>query len=97
MRRRLVLSTLAVVVVVMVVLLAPVLVVVNAAARVDEQNGLYARIAIIAVFALAAAGMLAAVPVTDSCPQTRVLCPGKSSSYESHGRLPITFIDSCPV
>ncbi|MFN3256142.1 MAG: sensor histidine kinase [Ilumatobacter sp.] len=61
MRRRLVLSTLAVVVVVMAVLLAPVALVVNAAADPDEQNGLFARIAVIAVFALAAAAALSAV------------------------------------
>ncbi len=59
MRRRLVLSTIAVVVIVMVVLIAPVVVVVSSSADTDEQPGLYARIAIVAVFALAAAALLA--------------------------------------
>lgn len=61
MRRRLVLSTIAVVIVVMTVLLLPVILVVNATAEPDDQAGVYARIAVIAVFALAAAAMLAAV------------------------------------
>ena len=61
MRRRLVLSTLAVVVVVMVVLLAPVFAVVSDAADPDEANRLYVRIAVVAVFALGAAALLAAV------------------------------------
>lgn len=61
MRRRMVLSTLAVVVVVMAVLLAPVFLVVNTAAEPEEQNGLFGRIAVIAVFALCAAAALAAV------------------------------------
>ena len=60
MRRRLVLSTLAVVVVVMAVLLAPVFLVVNAAA-VENEAGLYGRIAFIAAFALVAAALLAAI------------------------------------
>ncbi len=61
MRRRLVLSTLAVALAVTVVLLAPVFVVINAATDVSNQNGLYVRIAFIAVFALVAAAMLATV------------------------------------
>ncbi len=61
MRRRLVLSTLAVVVVVMAVLLAPVFIVVNSAADPVEQRMLFFRIAVIAVFALVAAAALAAV------------------------------------
>ncbi len=60
MRRRLVLSTIAVVVVVMAVLLAPVFLVINAATT-DNETGLYARIAVIAVFALIAAALLAAI------------------------------------
>ncbi len=60
MRRRLVLSTLAVVVVVMAVLLAPVFLVVNAAAA-ENEAGLYGRIAFIAAFALIAAALLAAI------------------------------------
>ena len=61
MRRRLVLSTLAVVIVVIAVLLAPVFLVVNATAEPDEQNGLFTRIAVIALFSIAAAAALAAV------------------------------------
>lgn len=61
MRRRLVLSTLAVVIAVMAVLLAPVFVVVNSASNVDEEVDLYAPIAVIAVFALIAAALLAAI------------------------------------
>ncbi len=61
MRRRLVLSTLAVVVAVMAVLLAPVFIVVNSAADVGEQGSLFARIGVIAFFALVAAAALAAV------------------------------------
>lgn len=61
MRRRLVLSTLAVVVVVLAVLLAPVFVVVSSAADADERGTLFTRIGVIALFALAAAGALAAV------------------------------------
>lgn len=61
MRRRLVLSTIAVVVVVMAVLLAPVFLIVSTSAAPDEQFSLYGRIAVIGVFALAAAGLLAAV------------------------------------
>ncbi len=60
MRRRLVLSTLAVVVVVMAVLLAPVFLVVNAAAA-ENEAGLYGRIAFIAAFAIIAAALLAAI------------------------------------
>jgi signal transduction histidine kinase len=59
-RRRLVLSTIAVVVAIMSVLLAPVLLVVNAA-DVANDNNLYARIAVIAIFALIAAALLAVV------------------------------------
>jgi signal transduction histidine kinase len=59
-RRRLVLSTIAVVVAIMSVLLAPVLLVVSAA-DIKNGNNLYTRIAIIAVFALAAAAALAVV------------------------------------
>lgn len=61
MRRRLVMSTLAVVVVVMSVLLAPVFIVVNSAADADERGTLFTRIGVIAFFALAAAAALAAV------------------------------------
>lgn len=61
MRRRLVLSTLAVVVVVMAVVLAPVFLVINAAAVTEDETLLYARIAFIAVFALIAAALLAAI------------------------------------
>lgn len=61
MRRRLVLSTLAVVVVVLSVMIAPVIVVVSSAADVDEQGALFARIGVIAIFAVAAAAALAAV------------------------------------
>ncbi|MFK7920215.1 MAG: sensor histidine kinase [Ilumatobacter sp.] len=61
MRRRLVLSTIAVVVVVMAVLLAPVFLIVNASAAAEDQYSLYGRIAIIGAFALAAAALLAAV------------------------------------
>ena len=61
MRRRLVLSTLAVVVVVMAVLIAPVFIVVNSAVDVSEQGSLFTRIGVIALFALAAAAALAAV------------------------------------
>lgn len=61
MRRRLVLSTIAVVVVVMAVLLAPVFLVINAAAATEYTTGLYGRIAFIAVFALIAAALLAAI------------------------------------
>ena len=61
MRRRLVLSTLAVVVVVMAVMLAPVFLVINAASVVADSTDLYVRIAVIAVFALVAAALLAAV------------------------------------
>jgi signal transduction histidine kinase len=59
-RRRLVLSTIAVVVVVMAVLLAPVFLVINAATT-ENETGLYGRIAFIAVFALIAAALLAAI------------------------------------
>lgn len=61
MRRRLVLSTLAVVVVVLAVLLAPVFVVVSSVADVDERGVLFSRIGVIALFALASAAALAAV------------------------------------
>lgn len=61
MRRRLVLSTLAVVLVVMAVLLAPVFIVVSSAADVGERDALFTRIGIIALFALVAAAALAAV------------------------------------
>ena len=61
MRRRLVLSTLAVVVVVLAVMIAPVIVVVSSSAEVDEQGALFTRIGVIAIFALAAAAALAAV------------------------------------
>ena len=60
MRRRLVLSTLAVVTVVMAVLLAPVLVVVDASTAGEEGSALYWRIGIIALFSLVAAAWLAA-------------------------------------
>ena len=60
MRRRLVVSTIAVVVAVMAVLVAPVLVVVEAA-DVGRTNHLYLRLSIIALFALVAAAMLAVV------------------------------------
>jgi signal transduction histidine kinase len=61
MRRRLVLSTIAVVVVVLTVLLAPVFLVVADATDGDDQARLFGRLAIIAAFALIAAGALAAV------------------------------------
>ncbi|MEL6891975.1 MAG: HAMP domain-containing sensor histidine kinase [Actinomycetota bacterium] len=61
MRRRLVLSTLMVVVVVLTVLLAPVFIVVSDAAEPDERTLLFTRLAVIAVFALIAAGLLAAI------------------------------------
>ena len=61
MRRRLVLSTLVVVLVVMTVLLAPVVIVVGDAAEDDQQARLFGRLAIIAAFALVAAGLLAAI------------------------------------
>lgn len=61
MRRRLVLSTLAVVMVVMAVLLAPVLLVVDASTVDDESSALYWRIGIIALFSLVAAALLAAI------------------------------------
>ena len=61
MRRRLVLSTLAVVVVVMAVLLAPVFVVVSSAADADQRSTLFVRIGVLALFALAAAAALATV------------------------------------
>ncbi|MEM9041583.1 MAG: HAMP domain-containing sensor histidine kinase [Actinomycetota bacterium] len=61
MRRRLVLSTLAVVVVVMVVLLAPLALVTATLADSGERNGLFIRIAVISCFALVAAALLAAV------------------------------------
>jgi len=60
-RRRLVVSTIVVVLVVMTVLLAPVFIVVSDAADDDERTRLFARLAIIAAFALVAAGLLAAI------------------------------------
>jgi len=60
-RRRLVLSTLAIVMVVMGVLLAPVLVVVDASTTTEEGGALYWRIGIIALFSLIAAALLAAI------------------------------------
>jgi signal transduction histidine kinase len=45
----------------MAVLLAPVFLVINAAAETNDETGLYARIAFIAVFALIAAALLAAI------------------------------------
>lgn len=61
MRRRLVLSTLAVVAVVLSVLLAPVFVVVSSATDAEERGTLFARVGVIALFALAAAAALAAI------------------------------------
>ncbi len=61
MRRRLVLSTIAVVVAVMAVLLVPVFLVVDSAVDAADQKDLFARITVVAAFALVAAAMLAAV------------------------------------
>ncbi len=61
MRRRLVLSTIAVVVVVLGFMLAPVFVVVASAADTSERSMLLGRIGVIALFALVAAAALAAV------------------------------------
>jgi signal transduction histidine kinase len=61
MRRRLVLSTIAVVLVVLVVLLAPVILIVNDATGGDNTDGSLIRLAVIAVFALVAAAVLAAI------------------------------------
>ena len=61
MRRRLVMSTIAVVVVVLAVLLTPVFVVVAEAADPEERGILFARVGVIATFSLVAAAALAAV------------------------------------
>ena len=61
MRRRLVLWTIGVVVVVLVVLLSPVVLIVNDANDGDTPAGQFLRLAVIAVFALIAAAVLAAV------------------------------------
>lgn len=61
MRRRLVLSTIAVAISVMAVLITPMFLVVDAAADVRDPRGVYLRIAFIALFALIAAAMLATV------------------------------------
>ncbi len=60
MRRRLVLSTIAVVMVVLVVLLAPVILIVNDATGGGATDGSLIRLAVIAVCALIAAAVLAA-------------------------------------
>jgi len=61
MRRRLVLSTIAVVIVVLVVLLVPVILIVSDASGGDTADSSLIRLAVIAVFALIAAAVLAAV------------------------------------
>ncbi len=61
MRRRLVLSTIAVVTVVLLVLLVPVVLIVNDASGGDGVGGSLIRLGVIAVFALIAAAVLAAV------------------------------------
>jgi len=60
-RRRLVLSTIAVVLAVVAVILTPVLLVVDAATDIDDRGNVYLRIAVIAAFAVVAAAMLATV------------------------------------
>lgn len=90
MRRRLVMSTLAVVVVVLAVIVAPIVVVVSDAADPDDRTRLYGRLAIIAAFALVAAGALAAV-------QARQLAQPLERLARSAGRVGDGDFSTSPV